>query len=346
MNRREIMKLITSSTAGAMASSMAAPGVSEASTPPPPPPYPGPGLRRRRVTTSDGVSLNVVETGKEDGPAIVFVHGISQAWQSWTKQLQDVSLRSRFRLIAFDLRGHGESEGAQGAIDEDGFPYALLPTKYYFTGDNVTTSQRWANDIAAVIGELGLDKPTLVGWSYGGVVVLDYLVNQGGLGAAGRVLIDAGNPALTDTGTAAGSLLFTPEGGDAIGQTVPPANNEQVAVGLTRFVQLCFRDDVRPPPPAEDVQFTTSFNLRTAPSTRLAIFQRRFDYRPFLAGLSAKTRAKIRALTPLNDHILQASTEITLWNEAHIVNEQIPNEGHLYHYRNWPAFDAKLAAFI
>ncbi len=37
----------------------------------------------------------------------------------------------------------------------------------------------WAGDIAAIIAELDLDEPVLFGWSYGGVIVYDYLRAHG-----------------------------------------------------------------------------------------------------------------------------------------------------------------------
>ena len=77
-------------------------------------------LSAREYQTSDGVTINFVETGNPAGPPILFVHGISQSWRSWTKQLNDEALRKKYRLIALDLRGHGESQGAQGAIDTAG----------------------------------------------------------------------------------------------------------------------------------------------------------------------------------------------------------------------------------
>jgi pimeloyl-ACP methyl ester carboxylesterase len=37
----------------------------------------------------------------------------------------------------------------------------------------------WADDVAAIIDQLGLDRPVLVGWSYGGFVICDYLRAHG-----------------------------------------------------------------------------------------------------------------------------------------------------------------------
>ena len=61
-----------------------------------------------------------------------------------------------FRIVTFDLRGHGLSEKPLGP-------------EHYASG------KLWADDLAAVIEQIGLERPTLVAWSYGGYVVADYL---------------------------------------------------------------------------------------------------------------------------------------------------------------------------
>jgi len=64
---------------------------------------------RHQFKTRDDVRLNAVEPGKPLGQAILFIHGLSQSWRSWLAQFVDPQLRERFRLVALDLRGHGES---------------------------------------------------------------------------------------------------------------------------------------------------------------------------------------------------------------------------------------------
>lgn len=58
-----------------------------------------------------------------------------------------------------DLRGHGLSEKPEP--------------------DAAYKSERWADDIRAVIDSLNLINPVLVGWSYGGLVILDYIAQYG-----------------------------------------------------------------------------------------------------------------------------------------------------------------------
>ena len=63
---------------------------------------------RHQFKTQDDVTLNAVETGNSLGQTILFVHGLSQSWRTWMAQFADPQLRERFRLVALDLRGHGE----------------------------------------------------------------------------------------------------------------------------------------------------------------------------------------------------------------------------------------------
>src|ERR1700709_272551 len=62
------------------------------------------------VTSPDGVKLSVQEWGNPQGPAILFIHGYSQAFMSWQKQVTDPEMARRFRMVTFDLRGHGNSD--------------------------------------------------------------------------------------------------------------------------------------------------------------------------------------------------------------------------------------------
>jgi non-heme chloroperoxidase len=111
------------------------------------------------VQGGGGLRLHVREWGRPDGPPILFIHGWSQSHLCWAKQYQS-ALAEEFRLVAYDLRGHGMSEAP------------LEPGHY-------TDAKLWADDVAAIIEQLGLDRPVLVGWSYGGFIICDYLRAHG-----------------------------------------------------------------------------------------------------------------------------------------------------------------------
>jgi pimeloyl-ACP methyl ester carboxylesterase len=116
-------------------------------------------MKVHEVRGGGGLRLHVREWGRADGPPIVFIHGLSQSHLCWAKQYES-ALAEEFRLVAYDLRGHGMSE-------------APLEPEHYADG------ALWADDLAAVIEQLRLDRPVLVGWSYGGFVICDYLRAHG-----------------------------------------------------------------------------------------------------------------------------------------------------------------------
>ena len=86
-----------------------------------------------------------------EGPPIIFIHGWAMAATVWERQINFFAGKG-FEAVAFDLRGHGRSV-AEG-------PYTLAHMAY---------------DLKAFIHEMRFDKPFLVGWSMGAMVILDYL---------------------------------------------------------------------------------------------------------------------------------------------------------------------------
>jgi non-heme chloroperoxidase len=116
-------------------------------------------MKTHEVRGGGGLRLHVREWGKADGPPILFVHGWSQNHLCWAKQYES-ELADEFRVVAYDLRGHGMSE-------------APLEPEHY------TDGRLWADDLAAIIGQLRLDRTVLVGWSYGSFVICDYVRAHG-----------------------------------------------------------------------------------------------------------------------------------------------------------------------
>ncbi|WP_238923577.1 alpha/beta fold hydrolase [Achromobacter ruhlandii] len=125
--------------------------------------------RHYTAVAPDGVTLAIQEAGDPAGPAIVFVHGLLGSRLSWEAQLSSPLLQ-RYRLITYDLRGHGQS----------GKPTA--PLAY-------TDGRRWADDLATVIAASGARRPVLVGWSLGAAVTTNYLAAHGDADIAGAVYV-------------------------------------------------------------------------------------------------------------------------------------------------------------
>jgi pimeloyl-ACP methyl ester carboxylesterase len=99
-----------------------------------------------QITSSDGVRLNYVESGDPAGRPVLLVAGFKAAASSWKPQLSALE-KAGYRVIAFDRRGHGDSE-----IGPDGSH----------------TMDRHGADIGDVVRELGLTDVTVVGQSMGG----------------------------------------------------------------------------------------------------------------------------------------------------------------------------------
>jgi len=126
--------------------------------------------RQFTVTAPDGVTLAVQESGNPAGPAIVFIHGLLGSHMNWEAQRASPALQG-YRLISYDLRGHGRS----------GQPRAA---------NAYSEGRRWGDDLAAVIAATGARRPVLVGWSLGGVVISNYLAAHGDRSIGGAVYVD------------------------------------------------------------------------------------------------------------------------------------------------------------
>ncbi|HVC61847.1 MAG TPA: alpha/beta hydrolase [Acetobacteraceae bacterium] len=117
------------------------------------------------VQAPDGVRVAVYEWGDPAGPEVLLIHGFCQCHLCFSAQLAS-DLARDFRLVAYDLRGHGAS-------DKPTDPQA-------YQGPDV-----WAQDLAAIIAAKRLRRPVLVGWSMGGRVIRQYLMRHGDAGLAG-----------------------------------------------------------------------------------------------------------------------------------------------------------------
>ena len=125
--------------------------------------------KRHRVHTGDDLWLEVREWGDPAGPELLLIPGVAQSYLSFVKQYSAAAF-ARFRVVSFDPRGHGLSDQPFGA-------------GHYQDGS------RWSGDVRAVIAALGLHRPVLAGWSLGGRIVRQYLVDYGDAGLSGLAFI-------------------------------------------------------------------------------------------------------------------------------------------------------------
>lgn len=107
------------------------------------------GATEQMIETRHG-RVAVSDTGG-DGPAILAIHGNSACKEAFTKVF--AAFRHRHRMVAFDLPGHGVSENAD-------------PETAY-------SVSAYADVAEDVLSSLGIEMPTVLGWSLGGYAALE-----------------------------------------------------------------------------------------------------------------------------------------------------------------------------
>lgn len=106
------------------------------------------GVTHGDLTTPDGGTIHYAEKG--EGRPLVLLHGVTLRHDVWAPQFHQ--LADRYRVIAVDLRGHGESKvGSLGL----GLP-------------------RLADDLATLLESLDLRGAVVVGHSMGGMTVMRF----------------------------------------------------------------------------------------------------------------------------------------------------------------------------
>lgn len=102
------------------------------------------------VSAPDGAATGARRAG-DQGPALVFVHGVGSTAAIWDSQL--TAFADRYRCCAIELRGNGvpKPEPDPALISRAGY----------------------AADVLAVADALGIDRFTIVGCSLGGVVAFE-----------------------------------------------------------------------------------------------------------------------------------------------------------------------------
>jgi pimeloyl-ACP methyl ester carboxylesterase len=204
-----------------------------------------PRLQHGEAVAPDGVKLAVQAWGNPDGPEILFIHGYSQCHLAFRRQMDDAALSTQFRMLSYDLRGHGASEKPDD------------PARY--RDDRI-----WADDLAAVMNATGLKRPTLVAWSYAGRVVSDYVSAHGQERIAGINYVSA----LTNT-----QRQFW---GAELRYTVEMASPDMATAlrASRKFVHGCFAGR----PSGDEMELTLSYvMLAPAPVRRMVLARTRND---------------------------------------------------------------------
>jgi len=231
------------------------------------------------VRGGGGLRLHAREWGNPQGRPVLFIHGWSASHLCWSHQMTS-RLAEEFRVVAFDNRGHGMSEKPLDA-------------------ESYRDPQLWADDLAAVIEQLGLDRPVLVAWSYGGFIVSDYVR------AYGEDRIGAVN-------LVGGAVTLKPPTFDHIGpgflENAPDASMPDLATNIAairRFLGVCTAEPLDP----NDWSAALAWNMVVPPEVRGALISREINGDDVLANLTVPVlvthgRSDTIVLPSMADHIL------------------------------------------
>lgn len=273
-------------------------------------------MQSHEVTGGDGITLRVDETGTEHGRPILFIHGWGASRLHWTKQMHS-DLADDFRLVTLDNRGHGRSDKPEG---EDAY----------------SDPELWAADYQAVIDELGLTDPVLVGWSQGALYIADYLSVNGEDDIGGIVLV--GGAALfeyeDESAVFSEDFLKLLESGALLSN-----DTVEYVTGLDAFIQLLSAEPV----PPEDHFSMLGFFAIVPPHVRAALLNRPDTYDDLLPEIESP----VLLAHGEEDNIVPLT--VAEMNAEPIPNARMsfyPDVGHMIPMENTERFNRELREFV
>lgn len=268
-------------------------------------------MKHHTLIGGGGTRLHLVEAGDPRGPSILFLHGCSQSWLTWDRQMRS-ELARRYRLVAMDLRGHGSSERPRDGYDD---------------------SRLWAADVDAAIRELELDRPILCGWSYGPLVILDYIRHYGEEQIGGIHLVGA----VTKLGSEAAAAVISAEFLALLPGLFSSDMGEGVR-GLESLLQLCFFRE----PEVSDLYTMLGFGVSVPPFVRQALLTRVADNDDLLPTIAKPVLITHGAF----DAVVRQ--EVLVQHRAGLPHAQVdimPDAGHAAFWDDPAQFNRRLSAF-
>ncbi len=101
----------------------------------------------------NNLMIGYSDEGLYDAPVVILIHGFPFNRSMWVKQVE--VLKEKYRVIAYDVRGHGNSDAGK-----DEFSVGLF-----------------ARDLISLMDELKIEKAVLCGLSMGGYIALHAIEN-------------------------------------------------------------------------------------------------------------------------------------------------------------------------
>jgi non-heme chloroperoxidase len=214
-------------------------------------------------------------------------------------------------MVTYDIRGHGASDKP------------LEPERY-------KDAKLWADEVKAVIDDVGLRRPVLVGWSYAGRIICDYLRHHGQGRLAGINFVGAV--------TKSDPSFF----GETLRRDQPRMMSEDLATSIAGT-----RDFVRTvsgkPMGLDEFEMVLAFNMIVPPKVRAGLGGREANYEGVLYAL----KIPVLVTQGVEDRLILVAA-------ARYTASVVPNEklslyeaiGHAPFFEDPARFNKELAEFV
>lgn len=250
------------------------------------------------IKLSTGADILYSESGQGD-ELVVFLHAVGGDHRSWSRQMSSLSA-SGYKCIAVDLRGHGQSK---------------------FPGKDIykeVTVQAFAEDVIALIQELGHAKAHFVGLSMGGVVALNIFQKK---------------KTIVQSLTLANTWSFTPEASDKIAFMKDRLSKMSLKDSAYELIPQLFAKGTDKEIVAQAVEIEATKDKDVFLSSWISMFAD--DYRPVIASIDVPVlliggaEDQITPTNPLLTAIhkeLPGSQLINIQDAGHFSNLDKPDE--------------------
>jgi non-heme chloroperoxidase len=246
-----------------------------------------------------------VETAGSGRP-VVLIHGWSMSGRFFQRQVPELS--ASFQVVVPDLRGHGASEKVLHGH----------------------TVPQYAADLHAILAELAVQRPVLLGWSMGAMVGYEYLSAYGKDAVAGLVIVDQPPSDFAWEGYEFGVFTL-----DALREMNEQLQLDQAAV-VDEFTQLMLHQ-----PDTETQKWMAAEILQVPPviASTILLDQTLRDYRELLPQIDVPSLVLFgeddkltspRAGAYIAEHIpgsrlqtFPASSHCPFWEESQAFNEAV-----------------------
>ena len=253
--------------------------------------------------------ISAQEWGNPTGLEVLLIHGFSQSHLSWSRQFAS-ELAKSFRIITYDIRGHGGSDKP-------------LDAAHY------RDHKRWAEELNAVMEAAKLKRPVLVGWSYGGRIVVEYLMQYGDKNIAGINFVGA----------------FTKVVPELLGPATPAVMkmvSENLAENIENTRSFLQFSTAKALPP-DEMEMMLAYNMVVPAGVRRHLLHRPAAYEATLR----KITVPVLVTHGMEDRV--ALVPMARYTESVVANAPVSlyeGVGHMPFWEDAPRFNRELGEFV